>query len=98
VTGAIGGAPDRTATADVLVADGVEHAGDTAMLSAWTSAHGGIAVTADQLDTLEDAILRVVRAPVETAQAFPMRSTWWLLPFVLGLSGDWWLRRRRGLA
>jgi hypothetical protein len=27
----------------------------------------------------------------------PMRSAWWIVPFVLALSGEWWLRRRRGL-
>src|SRR5947207_1929359 len=26
----------------------------------------------------------------------PMRSVWWLLPFVRCLSGGWWLRRQRG--
>jgi hypothetical protein len=28
----------------------------------------------------------------------PMRSAWWIIPFALALSGEWWLRRRRGLA
>lgn len=98
VIGAVGGAADRMATADVLVADDVARVSDPEMLTAWATAHGGAVVTADRLETLDDAIARVVRPPVQVAQVFPMRSPWWLLPFVLALSTDWWLRRRRGLA
>jgi hypothetical protein len=27
----------------------------------------------------------------------PMRSFWWMFPFVACLAGEWWLRRRSGL-
>ncbi len=27
----------------------------------------------------------------------PMRSSWWMFPFVACLAGEWWLRRRGGL-
>ena len=39
------------------------------------------------------------KTPVtQIARVFPMRSAWWLPPFALALAGEWWLRRRRGLA
>jgi len=28
----------------------------------------------------------------------PMREWWWILPFALALSAEWWLRRKSGLA
>ena len=30
-------------------------------------------------------------------QRYPMRSFWWMFPFVACLAGEWWLRRRGGL-
>jgi hypothetical protein len=33
----------------------------------------------------------------ERSPFHPLRSPWWILPFALCLSGEWWLRRRDGL-
>lgn len=37
--------------------------------------------------------MTTVRTPI-----YPMRSVWWIVPFALCLSGEWWMRRRRGLS
>jgi hypothetical protein len=46
-----------------------------------------------------DASLNVFNAPPqrERVAIHPMRSVWWMLPFVGCLSVEWWLRRRHGL-
>jgi hypothetical protein len=89
---------DRALTVDLLVADNVERVSDPAMLAAWATAHGGVAVTSDRLDALGAAIEQSVKPVTQIARVFPMRSAWWLPPFALALAGEWWLRRRRGLA
>jgi hypothetical protein len=65
-------------------------------LSLLASSHRGIDVTPDRIDDL----LLFVRASVIASDAVvvrrPLRSTWWLLAFAASLSGEWWLRRRRG--
>jgi class 3 adenylate cyclase len=33
----------------------------------------------------------------ERSPFHPLQSPWWILPFALCLSGEWWLRRRDGL-
>jgi hypothetical protein len=98
IVAAIGAELDRTLTADFLVADDVARGDAREMLSAWASAHGGLTIGADRLDTLAGAIARLVQPPVQVARVFPMRSAWWLPLFALGLAVEWWLRRRRGLA
>ena len=46
------------------------------------------------------ALLQHLRDGIASAPAkqtrHPMRSAWWLVPFSIGLGGEWWLRRRRG--
>ena len=97
VSATIGGS-DRSLAVDLLAAEGVEPVSDPAMLAAWASAHGGAAVEADRLDALPELIERRVPPVTHAAQVFPMRSPWWLPPFAIALAGEWWLRRRRGLA
>jgi hypothetical protein len=61
------------------------------------AAHGAPVVPAggeDELIARVRAMLPGERVPQET---HPMRSPWWLVPFAGCLSGEWWLRRRRGL-
>jgi hypothetical protein len=66
-------------------------------LSLLSASHRGIDVPASGVDAIE----RFVRSSASPARAaairHPMRSTWWLAPFVACLSAEWWLRRRRGL-
>jgi hypothetical protein len=66
-------------------------------LSLLAESHGGIDVTPDHLADLEQRLRRDVTAPPRPVELAPMRSIWWIVPFVGFLSGEWWLRRLRGL-
>ncbi len=68
-----------------------------AVLGAWASARGGRLVSEAQLDDLRDEMVQRVRATTRRERWHPMRSPWWIAPFALALSLEWWLRRRRGL-
>jgi hypothetical protein len=66
-------------------------------LDAVAAAHGALVVTADTEDEL------LGRASVQAGASFeapyhPMRSPFWLIPFVACLGGEWWLRRKAGLS
>ncbi len=69
-----------------------------AALSRLAALHDAAVVAPGEEDALVKALLARlepgarVKTPVQ-----PMRSPWWLLPFVTCLTGEWWLRRRRGL-
>jgi hypothetical protein len=82
--------------ASFLVAADVTEVSNRELLGAWSAAHGGIAVKNEDFGALRDALLRAVRPPARVATRYPMRSPWWLVPFAIALSGEWWLRRRRG--
>jgi hypothetical protein len=66
-------------------------------LAMLASSHRGIDVSPDRIPDLERFIRGAVTAPRTRQIRHPMRSTWWMLPFALCLSGEWWIRRRRGL-
>jgi hypothetical protein len=69
-----------------------------ALAAAWASAHGGRVISAAQIGQLPVVLDSALR-PVSRVETWhPMRSPWWLIPFALLLGGEWWLRRRRGLA
>jgi hypothetical protein len=57
---------------------------------------GGVDVTADDLDPLVKALLSRSVEPLGPERRYPMRSAWWILPFVGCLAGEWWLRRLSG--
>ena len=59
---------------------------------------GGDTISASRLGDLPGQIAAVVRPAPRAITWRPMRSPWWILPFTLALAGEWWLRRRRGLA
>jgi hypothetical protein len=65
-----------------------------AMLAA---SRGGIDVTPEHLSDLEAYLRREVTVPPVRTTTHPMRSGFWILPFAACLSGEWWLRRKRGL-
>ena len=69
---------------------------DSDLLAAWTAAHGGIAVTETQLDTLDAALVAALRDERRDETWHPMRAPWWIAPFALLLGGEWWMRRRQG--
>jgi hypothetical protein len=61
------------------------------------SSHRGIDVTPGHIADLERYLRSAVTSPRTTLVRHPMRSTWWILPFAVCLSAEWWMRRRRGL-
>ena len=83
--------------ASFLVAADVTEVSNRELLEAWSAAHGGIAVKNERF---RRAARRARCARCGRLRASPrgirMRSPWWLVPFALALSGEWWLRRRRG--
>jgi hypothetical protein len=66
-------------------------------LAMLASSHRGIDVTPDHVVDLERFLRGAVTSPRTTVVRHPMRSTWWILPFAICLSAEWWLRRRGGL-
>ncbi len=88
----------REASADLLVGGAIDYPSRPALLAAWASAHGGIAVANGDVDALDRALAEAVQPPPRPVREHPMRSAWWIAPFALALGGEWWLRRRRGLA
>jgi hypothetical protein len=68
-----------------------------APLAMLASSHRGIDVSPDRLAELERFVRGSVTAPRTRHPRHPMRSAWWMLPFAAFLSGEWWIRRRRGL-
>ncbi|HEY9227304.1 MAG TPA: hypothetical protein VIP11_11690, partial [Gemmatimonadaceae bacterium] len=70
---------------------------DRDLVDAWVRARGGRSVASSKLDELPGALASAIR-PMPRAETWhPMRSAWWIVPFALALSADWWMRRRRGL-
>ena len=51
----------------------------------------------DRLADLERFMRGLPTAPPALQVRHPMRSAWWILPFAMCLSAEWWLRRRRGV-
>jgi hypothetical protein len=70
---------------------------DTNALSAWAVAEGGRLLHGDQLGDLPASLSKVISPSLRRVSWHPMRSPWWLAPFVIALGAEWWLRRRRGL-
>ena len=66
-------------------------------LSLLAESRGGRNVSAGEIQTLTRTLRQEIAAPAVRAERRPMRSLWWLAPFVACLGGEWWLRRRRGL-
>jgi hypothetical protein len=66
-------------------------------LALLAESHGGRNVAATDIQALTRTLREQIAAPSARVTRRPMRSPWWLVPFVACLGGDWWLRRRRGL-
>ena len=64
-------------------------------IAAFAGSRGGKLVP---LAELAGALRSAVRAEPRVERWFPMRSSWWVVPFVVLLGVEWWWRRRRGLA
>lgn len=71
---------------------------ERALLRQWAALRGGVALPSSRVAALPSELARVLRPDTRAVTWHPMRSPWWILPFALALAGEWWLRRRRGLA
>lgn len=81
----------------VVVAANVQRASPAGVLEPWVQSRGGSTILVSQLDRLTEVVAAIVHSTPRLETTHPMRSAWWMLPFILALSGEWWLRRRRGL-
>ena len=86
-----------TATTFLAVVPDVKHAlpDYRRVLGAWVESRGGRLFDSDQLDRLPDEVARLVTVETRTITWFPMRSAWWIVPFVLLLGTEWWISRSR---
>lgn len=88
-------AGDR-ADAPLLVASDVQRPPDR-RLDALITAYGGVVAEEGEEDRLTEALARRSPPDREHRAVYPMRSPLWIVPFVLALGGEWWMRRRGGL-
>ena len=58
---------------------------------------GGLFIDRAAVGLLADSWLQARGAERRPEPRYPMRSWWWVVPFIACLSGEWWLRRRAGL-
>ena len=88
-----------SATAPLIVSGDVHRANVMSpdLSSAWATSRGGGMVQAADIDRLPEMLSAAIRPATQLVTWHPLRSAWWIVPFVLALSGEWWLRRRRGL-
>jgi hypothetical protein len=93
-------ADGMTGTSPLVVVADASHPtpDDRDLVAAWTEARGGRSMPASQLADLPAELRRAIRPSPRRETLYPMRSAWWIVPFALLLSGEWWLRRRAGLA
>jgi hypothetical protein len=68
------------------------------LVATWARAHGGEVFGEDRVADLPAALLATLEPSPRRMIVRPMRSAWWIVPFVLALGAEWWWRRRRGLA
>jgi hypothetical protein len=87
---------DGRASAPIVVSASasVARAEHADLLAALAAAHGGTVI--DERDAASE-VGRRIRPAARAITWHPMRSVWWIVPFALALSGEWYLRRRRGL-
>jgi hypothetical protein len=89
-----GAAVETTVHADDQAAQRpADHAGTLRLVA---EASGGAFATAADVSSVMDR-LRALPRRQAAAAVHPMRSGWWVLPFAAALTGEWALRRRRGL-
>lgn len=65
-------------------------------IAAFASSRGGVVIPMAELDTLPARLSAAAPATRRDAPSNPMRSPWWMVPFVGLLATEWWSRRRRG--
>ena len=58
---------------------------------------GGVIADAGSEARVARAIAETPPPSLQVVTIYPMRSPWWIVPFAVCLSAEWWLRRRSGL-
>jgi len=91
------GARESTILSVPIVVDAQAPAGVEPPLSLLSASHHGLDVAPGRTREIVDALRQSVHPVRATVHPHPMRSPWWLVPFVACLSAEWWLRRRAGL-
>jgi hypothetical protein len=66
-------------------------------LERMVSASGGTIADAGREADVARAIAESSLPSLQAVTIHPMRSPWWIVPFAVCLSMEWWLRRRSGL-
>jgi hypothetical protein len=64
---------------------------------AYVASHGGRIIAESRLTDLSELLERATRPERRREERHPMRAFWWMFPFALALSAEWWIRRRSGL-
>jgi hypothetical protein len=89
---------DNLASGAALVSvDDATHEADGPPLSLLASTRGGVDTASGDLAAVERHLRETLAGQPASANRHPMRSVLWVWPFAACLSGEWWLRRRRGL-
>jgi hypothetical protein len=65
-------------------------------LSLLAESRGGQDLALSDVPTMAKTLRRSITSPTVRVERRPMRSAWWLVPFVACLGGEWLLRRRKG--
>src|SRR5262245_9685930 len=60
-------------------------------LSLLAESRGGRNFNAGDVQTLTQTLRQEIATPAVRVERRPMRSPWWLAPFIACLGGDWWL-------
>ena len=66
-------------------------------VSAAMAAHGGLVVASGNEAELLNRVREALPPQPGLLETYPMRSVWWIVPFVTALGTEWLLRRRAGL-
>jgi hypothetical protein len=90
---------DRRASTPIVVATNPRRVelGAESRLRDWVRATGGETLNASDIARLPELLGKAIRIEPQLTTWHPLRSAWWIVPFVAALGGEWWLRRRRGL-
>ena len=88
-----------TAVGGVAVTTGATRSVSAALSKLERSAlrTGGVVALAGDERKAAAALMAGVPERARPGQVHPMRSPWWMCPFVTCLAVEWWLRRRSGL-
>ncbi len=67
------------------------------VLDPWIASRGGVVLEEGDLSRLAPALRAAISPAARREPRHPMRSPWWIVPFALLLSAEWFLRRRSAL-